>query len=83
MLTVWLDEHWLDVDIKLVIPALLIFLVDRALAAEIAAPYGGYGWPAVLWLGVGWTGVTLVAAFVIDYFFRRAETPAAAGVEAE
>ena len=31
----------------------------------------------VLWLGVGWTGVTLVAAFVIDYFFRRAETPSA------
>ena len=76
IVVVWLDEHWLDVDIKVVIPALLLFLLDRALTAEIAKPYGGYHRNAVLWLGVGWVAGTLLVAFVINAFFLRRSGPA-------
>ena len=71
ILLVWIDEHWLDVDIKIVIPALLLVLVDTSLAHEIAKPYGGYHRNAVLWLGVGWLGGTLLIAFVLNAFFHR------------
>jgi len=75
MVVVWLDEHWLDVDIKMVIPALLLLLLDRSLTAEIAQPYGGYDIAAIRVLGVGWVAATLVVGFVLDAFFRRRGEP--------
>lgn len=55
----WIDEHWLDFNIRLVIPALLIFLLDQALMEEVRAPYGGYPVAAVVFIGVGWLLGTL------------------------
>lgn len=55
----WIDEHWLDFDVRIVIPALLVFLLDQALLKELASPYGGYHLNAVLSIGVGWLGGTL------------------------
>ena len=55
----WMDEHWLDFDIRIVVPALLIFLLDQALMKEVAAPYGGYHINAVLVVGIGWLLGTL------------------------
>ncbi|MFW6107258.1 MAG: sodium-dependent transporter [bacterium] len=68
---VWLDEHWLDVDIKMVIPALLLLLLDQSVKGELAKPYGGYPREAVLALGVGLILATLLVGFGIDIFFRR------------
>ncbi|MFW6163882.1 MAG: sodium-dependent transporter, partial [Planctomycetota bacterium] len=73
ILLVWLDEHWLDADIKLVIPVLLVLLLDRALLTDITEPYEGYPAPALLWLGLGWIVVTLVIAFVLNALFRLEE----------
>ncbi|NQT87601.1 sodium-dependent transporter, partial [bacterium] len=70
MLLVWLDEHWLDVDIKFVIPGLLVVLLDRAVMTDITTPYEGYPTVALRVLGVGWLGASLVVAFIIDGFFR-------------
>lgn len=58
-IVLWIDEHWFDFNIRLVIPALLIFLLDQALMAEIATPYGGYPLPALLGIGLGWLLGTL------------------------
>ncbi len=73
ILLVWLDEHWLDADIKLVIPALLVFLLERALHTEITKPYEGYPRAAILWLGLGWIAATLIVAFTLNLLFQRKE----------
>jgi NSS family neurotransmitter:Na+ symporter len=46
-IVLWVDEHWLDFNIRLLIPALLVFLLDQALLKEVKAPYEGYPWSAV------------------------------------
>jgi hypothetical protein len=71
ILLVWLDEHWLDADIKLVIPALLVVLLDRALLTDVTTLYEGYPTTALLVLGVGWLGATLAVGVTIDAFFRN------------
>ena len=59
----WIDEHWLDFNIRLVVPALLIVLLDLALINEVRACYGDYPLPAVLCIGVGWLlGTMLIGA---------------------
>jgi hypothetical protein len=66
---VWLSEHWLDFDYKIVIPALLFFLLDQALIDEISAPYyENYPTETILWLGVGWVAMTILIAAVITAF---------------
>jgi NSS family neurotransmitter:Na+ symporter len=70
---VWLDKHWLDFDIKIVIPALLIYLLDRAVGADIAGPYENYETWAIWTFGVGWLGGLLLVGVIIDFFFRRAD----------
>ncbi len=69
VLLAWLDEHWLDIDIKMVVPGLLVMLLDHALLADISKPYEGYPRAAVLWLGLGWLVATLVIAFVLNALF--------------
>jgi len=70
ILIVWLDEHWLDVDIKMVIPGLLLLLLNQAIHTDVTTRYEGYPREALLWLGLGWLGATLAIAFAIDAFFR-------------
>ena len=48
VVVLWVDEHWLDFNIRLLVPALLIFLLDQALVEEIARPYGDYPIPAII-----------------------------------
>lgn len=59
----WVEEHWLDFDVKIVIPVLLIFMLNRALAAEFAGEEAGGTLKAV---GVTWLLVTVLAAFVLE-----------------
>ena len=56
----WIDQHWLDFNIRIVIPALLIFLLDQALIEEFRQPYGGYPEVAVVCIGLGWLLGTLL-----------------------
>ncbi|MFW5997012.1 MAG: sodium-dependent transporter, partial [Lentisphaeria bacterium] len=40
---VWIEEHWLDFDMKIVIPAMLIFIINGALLEEFSSDAdGGY-----------------------------------------
>lgn len=68
---VWLDEHWLDIDIKLVIPCLLLLLLNQQVRTEITKPYGGYPRQALLWLGLGWLVGTLLIGVLIDAFCQH------------
>lgn len=62
----WIDEHWLDFNIRIVIPALLIFLLDQALLEEVRAPYSGYPIPALVCIGLGWLLGTLLIGLILS-----------------
>ncbi len=62
----WIDEHWLDFDIRLVIPALLILLLDQALIAEFKSNYGDYPREAILGVGLCWFVGTLIVGVVLS-----------------
>ena len=68
VLVLWMNEHWLDFDIRLAIPALLVFLLDQALVNEVSANYGGYSRGAILTIGVTWFAMTLVVGIVLSWF---------------
>jgi NSS family neurotransmitter:Na+ symporter len=76
VLLVLLDEHWLDVDIKIVIPALLLYLVNTNLVSRVTAMAETPDPPA-LYFGVGWVVGTLAIAFIIDALFRARAEPEA------
>lgn len=67
----WIDEHWLDFDIRIVIPALLVFLLDQALLKEVAEPYGGYHINAVAIIGIGWLAGTLAIGIGLSLIGKR------------
>ena len=62
----WVDEHWLDFDIRILIPALLIALLDQALVREFNEAYGGYPLPAIIGIGVAWTCGTLIIGIILS-----------------
>ena len=62
-IVLWIDEHWLDFNIRLVVPALLVFLLDQSLLSEVQSTYGGYPRAAVLSIGLGWLLATLLIGF--------------------
>lgn len=67
----WIDEHWLDFDIRIAVPALLIFLLDQALAKDVASPYGGYPPAVIAQVGLGWLAGTLGVAIVLAVISAR------------
>ncbi len=72
-IVLWIDEHWLDFDIRLVIPGLLIVLLDQALVAEFRTNYGGYPRGAILGIGLTWFAGTLVIGVVLSCLRGRVE----------
>ena len=71
---VWIEEHWLDFDMKIVIPAMLIFIVNGALIQEVTPGencgyYGGYGKYFVL-IGPLWLIATIIIAGVLERLSR-------------
>ncbi len=62
----WLQEHWLDFNLRLVTPGLLLFIFDQALVREVRTPYEGYPIAAIFGVGVAWLLGTLVIALIID-----------------
>lgn len=72
---VWIEEHWLDFDMKIVIPAMLIFIVNGALLEEFTPGpdggyYEGYGSYFII-IGPIWLCMTLVAAGALEKFSRK------------
>ncbi len=70
MLMVWVEEHWLDFDVKIVIPALLIFILNGTLMDEVTPGenggfFEGYHKYFVM-LGPIWLAVTLVIAALLE-----------------
>ena len=70
---VWLQRSWLSFSLRFLIPIILVGLLDRSLAEEVSAPYGGYPPEAVVGIGAGWLVVTLIIAVVIDRHSWRRE----------
>jgi NSS family neurotransmitter:Na+ symporter len=74
-IVLWIDEHWLDFNIRLVVPTLLVFLLDQALLEEVTTPYGGYPLAAVLVIGLGWLLGTLAIGVGLSLVSVRSSTP--------
>ena len=64
---VWMDEHWLDFDVKIVIPVLLAFIVNRTLLADFFGEsyYSGYS-GGFISVGVIWILVTVLIGFGLE-----------------
>ncbi len=67
VVVLWISENWLDFDIRLLVPAMLLLLMDQALVQDVTARYGGYPWPAILGIGVGWLAATLLVAALLHW----------------
>lgn len=72
----WIDQHWLDFDIRVIIPVLLLVLLDQALVREFRSAYGGYPVGAIVAVGLTWLLGTLAIGVVLDKLpaSPRAET---------
>jgi NSS family neurotransmitter:Na+ symporter len=62
----WIDQHWLDFDIRVIIPVLLLVLLDQALVREFRSAYGGYPVGAIVAVGLTWLLGTLAIGVVLD-----------------
>ncbi len=62
----WIDQHWLDFDIRVIIPILLLVLLDQALVQEFDSAYGDYPVAAIVGIGLTWLIGTLVIGIVLD-----------------
>jgi membrane protein YqaA with SNARE-associated domain len=62
----WVDQHWLDFDIRVIIPVLLLVLLDQALVREFRSAYGGYPVGAIVAVGLTWLIGTLIIGVVLD-----------------
>ena len=62
----WTEQHWLDFDIRVIIPALLLVLLDQALVREFRSAYGEYPIGAIISVGLTWLFGTLVIGVVLD-----------------
>lgn len=60
-----LSQIW-DYCVKFITPLILLALIIKDLFEEISAPYGDYGWPAILIIGRDWLIWTLIAALIIS-----------------
>lgn len=69
----WVDQHWLDFDIRIIIPVLLLVLLDQALVKELQSPYGGYPVGGIIAVGLTWLAGTLVIAVVLSHLSLRIE----------
>jgi len=67
----WIERHWLDFDIRVIIPVLLLVLLDQALIAEFRSAYSGYPLGAVLGVGLLWMVGTLAIGIVLDKIPER------------
>ena len=67
----WIDEHWLDFDIRVIVPILLFVLLDQALVAELNSNYGGYDGGAILSVGITWLAGTLLIGVGLSRLPRR------------
>ncbi len=72
ILLVWLEEHWLDFDIKVIIPGLLILVLNGALLQEVTPGegggfYNGYDQYFVIF-GPLWLLVTIVIGGILEHF---------------
>ena len=62
----WIDQHWLDFDIRVIIPVLLLILLDQALLREFRGAYGEYPVGAIVAVGLTWLFGTLIIGVLLD-----------------
>lgn len=70
----WIDQHWLDFDIRIIIPILLLVLLDQALVREFGSAYGDYPVAAIVGIGLTWLIGTLIVGIVLDKLPSRGAT---------
>jgi hypothetical protein len=51
--------------IRFVVPAVLLVLIGSGLSADLAKPYEGYSWMAIVLIGRDWLLATLVTALFV------------------
>ncbi len=64
---------WWNYSVKIFIPALLLFFLLWSLGVELTEPYGGYAVSILVFIGVNWVVMTLVAAFVFSFLKWKKE----------
>ncbi|MDD5071071.1 MAG: sodium-dependent transporter, partial [Candidatus Omnitrophica bacterium] len=71
----WKIGAWWDFLIRLVIPAVLGFILVTAFTEEIKNAYGGYSWLAIVLIGRDWLLYTLFAAIIVSGYSWRTDQP--------
>jgi len=61
----WKLNKWWDVSIRFICPLVLIILFISSLVQELAKPYGGYSWVAIIMIGRDWLIYTLFFAIIV------------------
>jgi NSS family neurotransmitter:Na+ symporter len=56
---------WWELLIKYFVPLVLGVILVWDLSKELKEPYGGYSWTSLIFIGIDWILITLIAAFAI------------------
>ncbi|MCC4771329.1 sodium-dependent transporter [Methanosarcina sp. DH2] len=63
---------WWDICIKIIIPAVLLYIVYRETRSNLAAPYGGYD-PAAIMVGAGIIVLGIIVSFFMSFIKKEIE----------
>lgn len=62
-----LNSVW-EICVKFVTPAILLLLVVNDIKKEVATPYEGYAWKAILLIGPVWIVIVLIGSFFVTNY---------------
>lgn len=63
---------WWDISIKMIIPAVLLYIVYKETRSNLAAPYGGYD-PAAIMVGAGIIVLGIIVSFFMSFIKEEVE----------
>lgn len=63
---------WWDICIKMIIPAVLLYIVYKETRSNLAAPYGGYD-PAAIMVGAGIIVLGIIMSFFMSFIEKEIE----------
>jgi NSS family neurotransmitter:Na+ symporter len=65
--------RWWDICVKFFTPIILTTMLINDFLDEVAHPYGGYSWLAIILIGRDWLLLTLIVAFIVSLRAWRVE----------
>ncbi|MDY9927299.1 sodium-dependent transporter [Methanosarcina sp.] len=63
---------WWDISIKMIIPAVLLYIVYKETRSNLASPYGGYD-PAAIMVGAGIIVLGIIVSFFMSFIKEEVE----------